>query len=120
VKNYFRVMLGKSSVYASGCVAGGFIGTDFGIQQDLSRDLPEEWREFKQAIIPVYLAGHPHKTKIGAGWHVERSGRSRRESSSVISSYALMAPGGITSRRSLASTSTNRLESCRIGDACAG
>jgi hypothetical protein len=36
VKSYFRVMLGQKSIYAAECFAGSFIGTDFGIDQDLS------------------------------------------------------------------------------------
>ena len=60
-------MLGRKSVYASECFVGGFIGTDYAIHQDLSAKLPEEWRAFNKAFIPVYLASHPDKTKISAG-----------------------------------------------------
>jgi restriction system protein len=67
MKNYYRVMLGKGSIYAEECFAGNFIGTDFGIAQDLTRNLPEEWRAFNREFIPIYLANHPDKTKIGAG-----------------------------------------------------
>lgn len=67
MKSYYRVMLGQKSVYADECFAGGFIGTDFGINQDLTKKLPEEWRTFNREFIPIYLAGHPDKTKIGAG-----------------------------------------------------
>jgi restriction system protein len=66
-KGYYRVMLGQKSVYAAECFAGNFIGTDFGIDQDLTKKLPEEWRAFNQEFIPIYLAKHPDKTKIGAG-----------------------------------------------------
>jgi restriction system protein len=66
-KSYYRVMLGQKSVYAAECFAGNFIGTDFGIDQDLTNKLPEEWRVFNQEFIPIYLAKHPDKTKIGAG-----------------------------------------------------
>lgn len=38
------------------CLAGCFIGTDFSIEQDLSGQLPGEWRQFKAAFIPVFLA----------------------------------------------------------------
>jgi restriction system protein len=67
VRSYYRVMLGQKSIYAAECFAGSFIGTDFGIDQDLTNDLPEEWRAFNQKFIPIYLAKHPDKTKIGAG-----------------------------------------------------
>ena len=60
-------MLGQKSVYAAECFAGNFIGTDFGIDQDLTNKLPEEWRVFNQEFIPMYLAKYPDKTKIGAG-----------------------------------------------------
>jgi restriction system protein len=67
MKSYYRVMLGPKSVHAEECFTGGFIGTDFGIHQDLSKRLPEEWRAFNKEFIPVYLQTHPDKTKIGAG-----------------------------------------------------
>lgn len=67
MKSYYRVMLGRKSVHAAECFAGNFIGADFGIAQDLSGHLPDGWREFNKAFIPVYLAGHPDKTRIGAG-----------------------------------------------------
>ena len=67
MKSYFRVMLGQKSARAEECFAGKFIGTDFGIRQDLTNKLPDEWREFNQEFIPVFLATHPEKTRIGAG-----------------------------------------------------
>ncbi len=67
MKNYYRVMLGQRSVYAEDCYSGNFIGTDFGINQDLTKKLPDEWRAFNKEFIPVFLAAHPDKTKIGAG-----------------------------------------------------
>ena len=67
MKSFYRVMLGRKSVHASECLAGGFIGTDFSINQDLTQKLSDEWRAFNKEFIPVYLAGHPEKTKIGAG-----------------------------------------------------
>ncbi len=64
---YYRVILGQGSAYAQECFAGGFIGVDYGIDEDLKAKLPEEWREFNLKYIPVYLAKNPGKTKIGAG-----------------------------------------------------
>ncbi|MGJ7575772.1 endonuclease NucS domain-containing protein [Variovorax sp. RB2P76] len=66
-KSYYRVMLGRQSVHAAECIAGGFIGADFGIEKDLSGKLPDEWRQFNAAFIPVFLASRPGKSKIAAG-----------------------------------------------------
>lgn len=57
MKNYFRVMLGKGSMYADECLAGHFIGTDYLIAQDLTHDLPDDWRTFQQEVHPDLLGG---------------------------------------------------------------
>ena len=67
MKRYFRIMLGAKSVHASECRAGNFIGADYGIYQDLSSKLPDQWREFNKVFIPVYQKCNPEKTKIAAG-----------------------------------------------------
>jgi restriction system protein len=67
MKEFYRVMLGKGSMYSQECREQGFIGADFGIQQDLTGHLPEDWREFNKEFIPVYLQANPGKSKIGAG-----------------------------------------------------
>lgn len=67
MNTFTRVMLGRGSAYATMCFAGGFIGADFGIEQDLTSDLSEQWRDFNAKYIPIYLANHPDKTRIGAG-----------------------------------------------------
>ncbi len=67
MKNYYRLMLGRKSMHAEVCFAGEFVGTDFGIHQDLNGRLPEEWRAFNKEFIPIYLEGRPDKTKIAAG-----------------------------------------------------
>ena len=54
-------------MYADECYAGGFIGAHYDIDQDLTNQLPDEWRHFNKAFVPKYLAIHPEKTKIGAG-----------------------------------------------------
>lgn len=60
-------MLGRKSVHAAACFAGNFIGVDFEIPQDLTPDLPDDWRVFNKKFIPVFIDSHPGKTKIGAG-----------------------------------------------------
>lgn len=67
MKTFYRVMLGQGSAHAGECFAGNFIGADFGITEDLTNKLPEAWREFNAAFIPIYLANRPAKTKIAAG-----------------------------------------------------
>lgn len=67
MKRYFRVMLGAKSIHAQECRNQGFIGADFGIRQDLTNSLPENWREFNKEFIPVFLGNRPDKTKVAAG-----------------------------------------------------
>ena len=55
MKSYYRVMLGRQSVHAEECFAGGFIGVDYGIDQDLSDDLLESFIDFNQKFRPVWL-----------------------------------------------------------------
>jgi restriction system protein len=38
--SYYRVMLGRKSMHAPECFAGSFIGTDYGIKEDLTGKLP--------------------------------------------------------------------------------
>lgn len=67
MKSYYRVMLGRGSKHATEAFTGGYIGTDFGIEEDLAKKLPDEWRKFNEAFIPIYMKLNPDKTKIGAG-----------------------------------------------------
>lgn len=67
MKNYYRVMLGRGGTYAAAAHAGGYICADFEIPQDLSPDLGDDWRAFNKKFVPIFMAGHPDKTKIGAG-----------------------------------------------------
>ena len=67
MKQYNRVMLGKGGVYADRCKNDGYIGADFNINEDLTKNLPENWREFNKKYIPVFLKANPDKTKVGAG-----------------------------------------------------
>lgn len=60
-------MLGKRSKHAEECFKDTFIGADYEIYQDLTNELPDNWREFNQKFIPVYLKTWPEKSKIAAG-----------------------------------------------------
>jgi len=67
MKNYYRIMLGARSAHAAECFQRSFIGADFGIDQDLTNKLTEEWRDFYREFIPAFLANHPDKSKVAAG-----------------------------------------------------
>lgn len=67
MKNYSRLMLGQKSIYATECFTGGFVGTDYGLHEDLTGKLPENWRDFNKAYIPKFLKANPEKSKIAAG-----------------------------------------------------
>ncbi len=60
-------MLGTKCIHAEECLAGHFIGADFGIREDLNNRLPNEWRVFNKAFIPIWMEAHPGKSKIAAG-----------------------------------------------------
>jgi len=67
MKRYFRVMLGKKSIYASECFKEGYVGADFGINENLMDQLPDNWRDFNTKYIPVFMAARPDKSKVAAG-----------------------------------------------------
>lgn len=67
MKRYNRIMLGRGGKYTEECIAGGYIGADFGVREDLTNNLPDTFKMFNAQYIPVFLAEHPDKTKVGAG-----------------------------------------------------
>jgi len=67
MKNYYRIMLGKQSVYVNEAHKGNFIGAGWLENIDLTNKLPNNWREFNKKFIPIYLKKHSDKTKVSAG-----------------------------------------------------
>ena len=67
MRSYYRVMLGRKSTHAELCLKGGFVGADFGVEQDLNNSLALDWKEFGRKVAPVYAANRPDKSKIAAG-----------------------------------------------------
>lgn len=67
MKNYYRIMLGRKSVHADEAHNGNFIGAGWFEDIDLTNKLSENWREFNQNMIPVFLKKYPDKTKVAAG-----------------------------------------------------
>ena len=68
MKSYYRVMLGKGSMYASECFSGNYIGADCSIPQDLTGELADNWRVFNRKFIPIAMQKNPEiKSRISAG-----------------------------------------------------
>ena len=67
MRNYYRVMLGQGSAHAAECFAGGFIGTDYEIEEDLTGRFHDRWRDFNREFIPIYQVIRPDKGRIAAG-----------------------------------------------------
>ena len=66
-RSYYRIMLGKKSMYAKECYEGQWFGGGWGIDEDLTGKLPDEWRAFNKAYIPVYLEKNPGNSRVQAG-----------------------------------------------------
>lgn len=66
-KSYRRIMPGAKSIYARQCHEGGFIGGDWGFNQDLTGQFGEDWRAFGEKFKPIFLANRPEKSKVAAG-----------------------------------------------------
>ena len=67
MKSYFRVILGAKSIYAKECFDGNFIGASYGINQDLTKELPDNWRDFNAKYRDIYMELRPGKTRVAAG-----------------------------------------------------
>jgi len=67
MKNYYRIMLGKKSIYANEAHKGNFIGAGWLEDINLTNKLSDDWREFNKKFIPIYLKKHSDKTKVSAG-----------------------------------------------------
>lgn len=66
-RSYYRIMLGAKSTYAQQCHDECWFGGGWGITQDLSNELPDNWRDFNAKFIPVYLEANPGKSRVAAG-----------------------------------------------------
>lgn len=67
MKSYYRIMLGRKSVFANNCRDGGFIGASFRVEEDLTGQLPDNFRDFNHVWIPKLIEQTPGTTKIAAG-----------------------------------------------------
>ena len=60
-------MLGRKSLYAEEAYDNNFIGAGWLADIDLKTKLSENWRDFNEKMIPIYLEQYPSKSKISAG-----------------------------------------------------
>ena len=67
MKSYYRIMLGSKSKHAEECYKENFIGAGYNINEDLTSNLPDNWKSFNAKYIPIYLKIHPDKAKVAAG-----------------------------------------------------
>lgn len=67
MKSYYRIMLGRKSIYADEAYKGNFIGAGWLEGMDLTNKLSDNWREFNKKFIPIFLEKHIDKTKVTAG-----------------------------------------------------
>lgn len=66
-RNYLRLLLGPKHIHFNECYKNNYIGVNFGIEKDLTNDLPENWKDFNKKYIPIYLDSNKDKSKVTAG-----------------------------------------------------
>jgi len=67
MRAYYRVILGAGSIYARDCYDGKYIGANYDIDQDLSNELTDNWRDFNNKFREYWLKKFPEKSRIAAG-----------------------------------------------------
>ena len=55
MKSYYRLMLGAGSIHANDCFNEEVVGTDYGLNEDLTARLPDQWRDFNKEFIPIFI-----------------------------------------------------------------
>ena len=66
-RSYYRIMLGSKSRFAQQCHEECWFGGGWGITQDLTNELPDNWRDFNAKFRPIYLDANPGKSMVAAG-----------------------------------------------------
>lgn len=82
-RSYYKFMLGAGSANAPQCREEGFIGVDFDVDEDLTGQFPENWKDFNKVWAPKLLrpggnkiaAGRDPKKKQGLIWAHQGSGK---------------------------------------------
>jgi len=66
-KNYYRIMLGRKSIFAKECYEGKWIGAGWLKSSSLENELVENWRDFNKKFVPIYLSTYDGSSKVAAG-----------------------------------------------------
>ena len=69
MKKYNRVMLGRQSMFASECIERVH-WSRLCLNQDLSDDLLDDWREFNAKFRPIWLSTRPTAPELLQGSNV--------------------------------------------------
>lgn len=67
MRNYYRISQGKGAQFLEESRLGGYVAVAFLGDIDLTGKSYENLRDFNADYVPVYLAKHPEKNRIGAG-----------------------------------------------------
>ena len=66
-KKISRLRTGRNQEWFQRFYDGNYIGSDFGLANDVSGDLSDNWRDFNKKYVDVIIDIHPGKSRVGAG-----------------------------------------------------
>jgi hypothetical protein len=94
-------MLGAKKHVQEECYKGNFIGAHYGIKEDLSTYLSDDWRQFNKHLFQSGWRATPAKARYQQVSLVANYGREQKEFRKVTWCHAQMVAGRITSVKSL-------------------
>ena len=105
---YYRLMLGKGSRHAEQCLAERFIGADYGIERDLSRELPDSWASSTRCSFLSIKKRIPKRPKLPLDLPAACSGLSAKVCPMEILCFVLTEQAVTVWEKSAAHITTNR------------
>lgn len=66
MRNYHKVKLGSGGEHFAECLEGSFIGTDYELNEDLSRRLGDSCQAFNREFVPIHQRVNPGTSKWSA------------------------------------------------------
>lgn len=60
-------MLGRKSCFAEDCRNNSYIGANFEIKENIADRLYDNWKQFNEEVIPIWMASNPDRSKVAAG-----------------------------------------------------